>query len=114
MKAGCNAPVLFWNRRFFAMTLLFLGLLNLFGCGVKTTDTVKHLRTEAENDTTTDTVKRLRTEAENGDVNAQFDLGRCLAFGDGCKKNPEEAVKWFRMAAEHGQAKAQCCLGLLL
>ena len=65
MKVGCNAPIRFWNRRPFAITLLFLGLLNLFGCDV----------------TTTDTVKRLRKNAKNGDEQAQYNLGVCLVNG---------------------------------
>ena len=32
--------------------------------------------------------------------------------GDGVKKQPDEAVKWFRMAAEQGNPHAQYELGL--
>ena len=98
MKVCRGAAVLFRNRRFFVTALLFLGLLNLFGCDV----------------TTDDTVERLRTEAENGDVNAQFNMGVCLVNGDGCKPNPKQAVKWFRLAAEQEDAEAKGLLGVCL
>jgi TPR repeat protein len=51
----------------------------------------------------------------SGDAAAQFDLGMCLANGEGVDRNLEEAAKWFQRAAEHGLGKghahAQFMLG---
>ena len=43
-------------------------------------------------------------------VQAQLDLGACYAKGEGVVKNEAEAVKWFRKAAEQGNADAQTFL----
>ncbi len=48
-----------------------------------------------------------RVEAET-----QFKTGLSFLYGVGGKKNPEEAVRWFRIASEQGYAKAQGILGL--
>ena len=37
----------------------------------------------------------------------QYNWAICLLNGNGCKKDPEEAVKWFQMAAEKGDKDAQ-------
>ena len=51
--------------------------------------------------------KTDRAEAE-----AQFKTGLSFLYGVGGKKNPEEAARWFRLAADKGYAKAQGILGL--
>ncbi len=51
--------------------------------------------------------KTDRAEAET-----QFKTGLSFLYGVGGKKNPEEAARWFRFAAEKGYAKAQGILGL--
>ena len=35
------------------------------------------------------------------------------SYGEGVKQDYSEAVKWYRKAAEQGNAKAQCLLGLM-
>ena len=57
-------------------------------------------------------IAELKQKAEQGDALVQYYLGLCYADGDGVKKDPREAVKWFRKAAEQGYAKAQYSLGL--
>ena len=42
---------------------------------------------------------------------AQYNLGRMYANGEGVAKDDREAVKWYRKAAELGNANAQFCLG---
>ena len=59
----------------------------------------------------TERVKRLRTAADRGDAQAQCDLGKCYADGDGVDGDKAEAVQWFRKAAEQGHAEAQWNLG---
>jgi TPR repeat protein len=44
--------------------------------------------------------------AEQGHTIAQFNLGLCFMYGQGVAKDPVEAVKWYRMAAEQGHADA--------
>ncbi|WP_315496945.1 tetratricopeptide repeat protein, partial [Haemophilus parahaemolyticus] len=44
--------------------------------------------------------------AEQGDAAAQFNLGVMYGNGRGVKQDYFEAVKWYRQAAEQGQAKA--------
>jgi len=45
---------------------------------------------------------------------AQFNLGVCYADGDGVAKDAEQAVSWYRRAAEAGHAGAQFNLGVVL
>jgi uncharacterized protein len=51
--------------------------------------------------------------AENGNATAQNTLGEKFASGEGMTRNSVEAVKWFRRAAEQGDAEAQFNLGNL-
>ena len=46
-----------------------------------------------------------------GNAQAQYNLGICLAQGEGVQKNPVEAVRLWRKAAEQGDAMAQYQLG---
>ena len=39
-------------------------------------------------------------------------LGRCHYFGEGVDKDPKEAVKWWSMGAEKGDAYSQYNLGV--
>lgn len=61
----------------------------------------------------TDPLDTLKEKAEAGDATAQMELGRCYYFGSGVEKNPEEAVKWYKMAAEAGDSSAQANLGVM-
>ena len=42
---------------------------------------------------------------------AQYNLGVCYYTGTGIKEDKEEAVRWYRRAAENGNAMAQYNLG---
>jgi uncharacterized protein len=53
-----------------------------------------------------------RNLANRGDAIAQCLLGISYAKGDGVPQNFTEAVKWFRKAADQGNADAQHNLGL--
>ena len=53
-----------------------------------------------------------REKAEKGDVTAQDAMGVRYATGDGVKLSCFEAARWFRRAAEQGDAKAQYHLAL--
>ena len=48
----------------------------------------------------------LKASAEQGFANAQFNLGVMYDAGEGVPQNYTEAVRWFRMAAEQGNATA--------
>jgi len=47
-------------------------------------------------------------------VHAQFNLGYLLRNGEGVVKDAEQALSWYRRAAEAGHADAQFNLGDLL
>ena len=50
--------------------------------------------------------------AELGFADAQYNLARMYANGEGVPENDSEAVKWYRKAADQGLAEAQFNLGL--
>ena len=63
--------------------------------------------------------KELIQKAENGELaaNELFSLAAVLSYGDaskGIKKNSKKASKFYRMAAEQGNAEAQYQLGIHL
>ena len=56
---------------------------------------------------------RIRFSAENGDPQAQFKLGSIYATGQGVHADPEEALRWFRLAAVDGDADIQLKIGTM-
>ena len=52
----------------------------------------------------------LKDRAESGDVKAQLELGMAYATGNGIAADDAEAVKWFRKAAEKGDAAGEYSL----
>lgn len=52
--------------------------------------------------------------AARGDAQAQFAIGEMLRTGRGTARNREEALVWYRRAAEQGHGAAQCNLGTSL
>jgi hypothetical protein len=59
-------------------------------------------------------VQELRLAAEQGDAEAQFKLGDALEYGKGIYKDTEEAIHWFRQAAEQGHIQSKYYLYLYL
>lgn len=55
----------------------------------------------------------LYQSAKNGDAKAQYQLGYAYQHGRGVSPDTEEAIKWYRMAAEQGTTNAQSALALL-
>jgi TPR repeat protein len=55
---------------------------------------------------------REKDQAENGDMIAQFNLGVSYYNGDGVKTNFDEALTWFRRAANQGYVTAQRLVGV--
>ena len=51
--------------------------------------------------------------AESGDAAAQLELGVMYNFGQGVLQDDTEAVRWHRLSAEQGHARAQYYLGLM-
>jgi TPR repeat protein len=49
----------------------------------------------------------------NGYSPAQRDLGVCLFYGHGAKKNIAKAIEWYQQAADKGDVMAQYNLGLV-
>jgi TPR repeat protein len=60
---------------------------------------------------TADEFKKLEESAKQGDAEAQSELGRSYANGDGVVLDFNKAVVWFKKGAEQGVAKAQSGLG---
>jgi TPR repeat protein len=56
-------------------------------------------------------IKALIAKAEAGDVAAQFRVASAYDTGKGAPRDGEEAMKWYRMAAERGLAEAQNSVG---
>ena len=54
----------------------------------------------------------FQLSADQGHANAQHNLGRSYAVGEGVLKDDAEAVKWYRLAAEQEHAEAQFNLGV--
>jgi len=54
-------------------------------------------------------IDRLTASAEKGDVAAQLKLGMYYYIGEGRRHPPDyaEALKWFRLAGDQGNAQAQ-------
>ena len=56
---------------------------------------------------------QLRAKAEKGDAKAQSKLGEVFYAGkQGVTRNPVEALKWFRQAAEQNHPSARSNLGV--
>lgn len=55
----------------------------------------------------------LLAAAERGETEAQYLLGLQYREGDGLDRNPAEAEKWLRRAAQSGYTEAQAALGSL-
>ena len=51
------------------------------------------------------------TKAAAGESSAQYDLGKCYAYGHGTPISEEESFFWFQRAAEQGHVKAVYRLG---
>ena len=52
-------------------------------------------------------VPSLRTDAEQGDADAQVNLGVMYAIGLGVPQDDAEAVRWYRLSADQGNACAK-------
>ena len=57
-------------------------------------------------------IEEIKAKAEAGDAESEVELGRRYDKGEGVAKDPAEAVKWYRKAAEQNYAPAQNNLGL--
>src|ERR1017187_5820150 len=59
----------------------------------------------------TNGITELKAKAEGGDSIAQYTLAGKYIFGDGVVRDEVEAFKWYRKAADQGNAQAQYTLG---
>ena len=46
--------------------------------------------------------------ANQGNINAQIDLYEIFYVGEYVEENDKEAFKWIKMAAQQGNAEAEC------
>ena len=51
--------------------------------------------------------KCYRKSADLGNADAEYSLGYMYAFGLGVRQDNEEALRWYRLAAANGHAKAK-------
>ena len=58
-------------------------------------------------------ISDLRKEAESGDAQSQSELGDRYYTGRGVAKDHAEAMKWYRKAAEQGDAEKRRSLAFL-
>ncbi len=56
-------------------------------------------------------IKALIVKAEAGDTDAQLRVGAAYDYGKGAPRDGNEAMKWYRMAADRGNAEAQNSVG---
>ena len=99
----------------------FLGFMYDFGFGVEQEDSeaMKWYRLAAEQGydevniinlakkNVPEALKILTTDAENGVAEAQYSLGAMYANGEGVPQDDQEAMKWYRLAAEQGHSEAK-------
>ena len=52
-------------------------------------------------------IETLQSRANQGDADAQFQLGKRYAAGDGVKLDPVQSYKWFKLAQNGGHDKAE-------
>ena len=55
----------------------------------------------------------LSEKALAGDTRAQLRMGIAFEFGQGVDRNVDEAMRWYRLAADRGDPVAQTDLGYL-
>jgi TPR repeat protein len=53
-------------------------------------------------------VRLYRLAADQGYGDARYSLRRCYDKGTGVTKYTSQAVRWYRLAADRGDARAQC------
>jgi len=56
----------------------------------------------------------IQAASNFGDPAAQYELGMMLLKGEGGARNPVQAARWFRLAAQKGNVNAQAMLGNML
>lgn len=49
----------------------------------------------------------LKMAADKGHANAQYNYGLFVSAGQGVDRNPDEALKYFKMAAAQGHASSK-------
>jgi TPR repeat protein len=58
-------------------------------------------------------VAGLKAKAEQGDAQAQTQLGKALAQGEGVPRDYKQAARWYGQAASNGNSEAEAMLGEL-
>ena len=102
-----------YNKMILCRWLLVVSpLLALGGCASSSPDQVQETITLVEAETKCPQSLDICEEAKQGDAEAQYNLGWAYKKGEGVAKDPREAVRWYRMAAEQGNSGAQNYLGV--
>jgi hypothetical protein len=60
-------------------------------------------------------VEQWKSEANCGNSKSAIEVAYCYEFGEsGCVKKPEEAMKWWKIAADHGEVDGLAMYGMYL
>ena len=101
-------------RRTSLCSLLLLGLV----CGERISTPLHAaegfpatIHAPARNSTSENPIKELKRLALSGDAEAQNNLGLYYLVGLGVPRDYVEGVRWYRLAADQGNAAAQRSLG---
>lgn len=60
-----------------------------------------------------DAFATLLAAAEKNNAEAQYQVGKCYALGDGVPQDDRQAIPWYQKAADQGNIGAQLSLGLM-
>jgi TPR repeat protein len=99
-----------WKARVFLQSVFLLVFSTLFVSSISATQFDVEDRVKA---LTAQDVPPLILKAQSGDKEAQFMLGRAYHLGQAVARDPSEALKWYRKAAEQGYPLAELGLSQL-
>ena len=86
----------------------------ILGCAVLTAAAIVLLSSRADGTYVPERIRDGIRLAQAGDAQAQLEVGNCYIHGDGVPVDQEEAMRWWRLAADQGNANAQLNLGVTL
>lgn len=112
-SGGLSCCVFKWPAR--ALALLASGLVSVAAQTTPAAPVSQPPQQETAKPTplTQPEISQLQAKAEGGDSSAQVRLGKAYLDGNGVPQNDALAFKWFRKAADQGDAAAENELGII-
>ena len=74
---------------------------------------LKYYIAKTENNPLSPALQEIMTKAAQGDVYSQSQLANMYLKGNGIERNIDEAIKWYKSAANNGDSGSQFMLGLI-